>query len=345
MEDVVLFLSNDGDSEPIYLWRERPVASAPSPALANTKQTLAANEALDAGLEARLDQHGLGATFSSGTLAVQMGQVMTEVDTFDAGLKALFVQHDLPGTLCADICRALGVEKVGHLADVQQKDLETEKLRPLTEQLKTRHKNVLASLMGSAAAALAELRQENTFASTSTSAPTHGSTATINVEKSRNGGPSARRIYAFFAKHVDDSINVHGEAQRVMQNLQASYWWESLELDCFPQPTFEGFKEAMRNCPARNVFMAYFSGHCSEGGQLCFSRNESGSEMEMRDLEDVAFYIAGASRGVTTRAGGGTIECVLLNACHTYSLAAALRRKGVRYVVCWHQKIKDSIAK
>ena len=95
----------------------------------------------------------------------------------------------------------------------------------------------------------------------------------------------------------------------------------------------------MRNCPARNVFMAYFSGHCSEGGQLCFSRNESGSEMEMRDLEDVAFCIAGARRGVTTRAGGGTIECVLLNACHTYSLAAALRRKGVRYVVCWHQEI------
>jgi hypothetical protein len=118
-----------------------------------------------------------------------------------------------------------------------------------------------------------------------------------------------------------------------------------LELDCFPQPTFEGFREAMRNCPARNVFMAYFSGHCSEGGQLCFSRNESGSEMEMRDPEDVAFCIAGASRGVATRAGGGTIECVLLNACHTYSLAAALRRKGVRYVVCWHQEIKDSIAK
>jgi hypothetical protein len=38
------------------------------------------------------------------------------------------------------------------------------------------------------------------LASTSTSVPTHASTA--------------RRIYAFFAKHVDDSINVHGEAQR-----------------------------------------------------------------------------------------------------------------------------------
>jgi hypothetical protein len=80
-------------------------------------------------------------------------------------------------------------------------------------------------------------------------------------------------------------------------------------------------------------------------GQPCFCRHESGSEMEMRDPEDVAFCIAGASRGVATRAGGGTIECVVLNACHTYSLVAALRRKGVRYVVCWHQEIKDSIAK
>ncbi len=34
--------------------RERPVASAPLPALANTEQTLAANEAVDAGLEGRL---------------------------------------------------------------------------------------------------------------------------------------------------------------------------------------------------------------------------------------------------------------------------------------------------
>ncbi len=35
----------------------------------------------------------------------------------------------------------------------------------------------------------------------------------------------------------------------------------------------------------------------------------------------------------------------MLNACYTYSLAAALRREGVRYVVCWHQDVKDSIAK
>ena len=41
--------------------RARPVASATVPALANTEQTLAAHEAVDAGLEGRLDHHVLGA--------------------------------------------------------------------------------------------------------------------------------------------------------------------------------------------------------------------------------------------------------------------------------------------
>ncbi len=50
-------------------------------------------------------------------------------------------------------------------------------------------------------------------------------------------GP-ARHIYAFFAKHVDDSINVHGEAQRVMEDLQSSRCWETLELNCYTLATF-----------------------------------------------------------------------------------------------------------
>ena len=54
MEDVVLFLSNDGDSEPIYLWRESPVASAPLPAVAG-------EGAVNAEVQALFNQHGLGA--------------------------------------------------------------------------------------------------------------------------------------------------------------------------------------------------------------------------------------------------------------------------------------------
>ncbi len=40
-------LSNDGDSEPVYLWRQRPFASAPLPAPADAGQTLAGNEDVD----------------------------------------------------------------------------------------------------------------------------------------------------------------------------------------------------------------------------------------------------------------------------------------------------------
>jgi hypothetical protein len=43
-EDVVLFLSNDGDSEPIYLWRKRPVASTPLPASADAGHVITSKD-------------------------------------------------------------------------------------------------------------------------------------------------------------------------------------------------------------------------------------------------------------------------------------------------------------
>jgi hypothetical protein len=72
------------------------------------------------------------------------------------------------------------------------------------------------------------------------------------------------KINAFFAKHVDELINVHGEEQRVMEDLLSSRWCESLELNCFTFATFESFREAIHSCPHKNFFMAYFSGHFSE---------------------------------------------------------------------------------
>jgi hypothetical protein len=53
-------------------------------------------------------------------------------------------------------------------------------------------------------------RGELASTSSSTSIPTHASTV--------------RRIYTLFANHVDDSTNVHGETQRVVQDFQSSYW-------------------------------------------------------------------------------------------------------------------------
>ena len=55
-EDVVQFLSQDGDSDPIYLWRERREVSAPCAA-----QPPPAATSLDAALSSLFEQHGLGA--------------------------------------------------------------------------------------------------------------------------------------------------------------------------------------------------------------------------------------------------------------------------------------------
>jgi len=153
-----------------------------------------------------------------------------------------------------------------------------------------------------------------------------------------------RRIYAFFAKHAQDSINVHGEAQRVMQNLKLERWWKNFELDCFPMPTFDIFQDLIRDSAAQNVVVAYFAGHCGEGGALCFNTVGSNVEMEMLGPDQVAPVIARASNGVSARAGGATIECVVLNACHTRALGVALRAKGVAHVVCWHGTVLDSHA-
>jgi hypothetical protein len=87
MEDVVLFLSNDGDSEPIYLWRERSVASAPLPAPADAGQTLAAKEEVD------------------------------------AEMKALFEKYDL-GDVYTDVRSGLKVTRLAHLAHVEAQDVD-----------------------------------------------------------------------------------------------------------------------------------------------------------------------------------------------------------------------------
>jgi hypothetical protein len=57
-EDVVLFLSNDGDSKPIYPWRKRPVVSASLTASADAGHTVTANETVDAGLKQVLSSMG-----------------------------------------------------------------------------------------------------------------------------------------------------------------------------------------------------------------------------------------------------------------------------------------------
>jgi hypothetical protein len=44
-------------------------------------------------------------------------------------------------------------------------------------------------------------------------------------------------------------------------------------------------------------------------------------------------------------ANGGTIECVVLNACETEEMGKKLRSAGVSHVVCWRSEVQDMTAK
>ena len=98
-------------------------------------------------------------------------------------------------------------------------------------------------------------------------------------------------------------MNVHGEAQTVMQNLKSQRWWKNFELDCFPMPTFDSFSDLIRDSAEQNVVVAYFAGHSGEGGALCFNTLRNNVEMEMHGPNQVAPVIARASNGVSARAG------------------------------------------
>ena len=120
-EDVVLFLSKDGDTEPIYLWREPKVPLPPPP------------PPTAAGILAGAEKPG-GAE-----------------EAGDAALKALFVQCGL-GSLCADLCRELGVVKLADLSDIDKEMLD-DLPNYLKDLLKPLHKKKLLALIGQPTAA------------------------------------------------------------------------------------------------------------------------------------------------------------------------------------------------
>jgi len=109
-------------------------------------------------------------------------------------------------------------------------------------------------------------------------------------------------------------------------------------------PTFDSFKALILDSAAQNVVVAYFAAHSGKGGLLCFNTAGSSDEMEMLGPDQVTVMIACASNGVSSRASGGAIECVALNACYTRALGVALWAEGVVHVVCWHGTVLASHA-
>ena len=113
MGDVVLFLINDDDREPIYLWCERHVASESLPAPAPVGQVVAGEE----------------------------------VKAVDAEVKALFSQHGLEA-VCVDVCGELGVTSLNDLQNnVTAQDVD-ELPKHVKDKLKPAQKSKIKALIG-----------------------------------------------------------------------------------------------------------------------------------------------------------------------------------------------------
>ena len=120
LDDVVQFLSQDGDSEPIYLWRKRPDPASPPAAAGN----------------------GGTAAFDS--------QMSASNVLVDEALRALFEQHGL-GDVCADVCKELDMSTIGDLAFTTPQDVD-DLPKYVMDRLKNVRRRKLAALLGSATA-------------------------------------------------------------------------------------------------------------------------------------------------------------------------------------------------
>ena len=107
------------------------------------------------------------------------------------------------------------------------------------------------------------------------------------------------------------------------------------------QPCFQDFKDQMVSARGRNVRLVHVAGH---GLSKCgfFWLKDGSKEYEMIPI-DTFVKILGTEVSV---AKGGTIECVVLNACETEDMGKQLRRvTRVSYVVCWRSKVQDNTAR
>ena len=98
----------------------------------------------------------------------------------------------------------------------------------------------------------------------------------------------------------------------------------------------------MMSARDRNVRILHFAGHSKTRCGFFWLKSQTfATEYEEIPIERVAKLL----KPVTARAGGGgTIECVMLNACETEGMGKKLREIGVGHVICWRSEVEDTTA-
>jgi hypothetical protein len=151
-------------------------------------------------------------------------------------------------------------------------------------------------------------------------------------------------ILGFFAKKRTDALGVHGE-QQLMNELLVTGENSAFTFLQNAEPTFETFKKEIQGAIKKNVRVAHLAGHGSIlDGLLWFKKQErqsSGPDYDAVPLQKFAGVFKIVSAGSED---GGTVECVVLNACETETVGKLLRQNGVPHVVCWRSEVKDETA-
>jgi CHAT domain-containing protein len=136
-----------------------------------------------------------------------------------------------------------------------------------------------------------------------------------------------------------ETIDVHQEAQE-LKNL-FTHVRPSFHPSINAQPCFKDFTDSMQSARGRNVRLLHVAGH---GNRKCgfFWLKSSAVSTE---YEEVPIAKLSSILKTEAAANGGTIECVVLNACETEEMGKKLRSAGVPHVVCWRSEVQDTTAK
>jgi GTPase SAR1 family protein len=151
-------------------------------------------------------------------------------------------------------------------------------------------------------------------------------------------------ILGFFPKKRTDAVSVHGEAQQIY-DLFSDDRSIAFTFAQNAEPTFATFTKEMHQAIRKNVRVVHLAGHGSTvDGLLWFKQQErqsSGPDYEKVPVQNFAGVFKIVSAGSED---GGTVECVVLNACETETVGKLLRHNGVPHVVCWRSQVKDETA-
>ena len=136
-----------------------------------------------------------------------------------------------------------------------------------------------------------------------------------------------------------ESINVHKEAEEL---TSLEHGRPAFRVTVHPRPSFPKFEQCMLNSRQRNVGMLHLAGHgLLKWGFLWLKDSDEATEYERIPIEKIVRIIITEAKG---GGRGGTIECVMLNACFTEEMGRQLRAAGVLYVICWRSEVQDTTA-